>query len=89
MSRSYHRLEDKKDICSGPFGDTKKDPSVMITLERGNHMGDIIIFPDCEKISRERKTSGMCYFNCNEGSKCKYWAMENETLKEYFNNLKQ
>jgi hypothetical protein len=89
MSRSYHSLEDKKDICSGPVGDIKKDPSIMITLEKGNHMGDIIIFPVCEKMNRERESSGMCNFNSEKLNKCKYWKMEKEELGNYYNNLKQ
>jgi hypothetical protein len=88
MSRSYFRLETKEDKCSGPLEDIEKNPPVLVNLEKGLHMGDEIIFIEhCENlIIKDGKY--LCSFSHKKGEECKYKEMEEEKLKEYFNNLK-
>jgi len=85
MTSVYTPLEIKIAICKGPSKNTKEDSSTCVKLEKANFMGKEIIFlKDCEKMNKE---NGSCYFNCENGAKCKYFTMEKEELSKYFNNL--
>ncbi len=75
MSISYHPIKAEKRLCRGPNNELTPDSSPLIKIERGNHLGKIVLFSVCGY----RIGEGNCKLSKGDNISCKYFGKKAES----------
>jgi len=70
MSRSYRKIKSVEHICLGPNNQIKQDDAPIIKMEKGNHLGELVVFTNCGYETMKN----YCSLANQKNTLCKYFG---------------
>ena len=74
MSRSYQKIKSLNRICLGLNNQIKQDDAPTIKMEKGNHLGELVVFTNCSYETMEN----YCSLANQKNTLCKYFGKEGQ-----------